>query len=75
MMSASTAGCRQLPPRHPQRDNEQYSDEEAQRRFLTAVKAGLNTKPTPLKSIVPKGVPAQSKKQQASKVATAHRRV
>jgi hypothetical protein len=47
---------------HPQRDNEQYSDEEAQRRFLAAVKAGLNTKPKPLKSISPKGVPAQSKK-------------
>ncbi len=50
--------------RHPQRDNEQYSDEEAQRRFLAAVKAGLNTKPTPLKSITPKGVLAQSKKKQ-----------
>lgn len=53
--------------RHPQRDNEQYSDEEAQRRFLAAVKAGLNTKPKPLKSIVPKDVPAQSKKKQALK--------
>ncbi|HMG78503.1 MAG TPA: hypothetical protein VK591_07460 [Xanthobacteraceae bacterium] len=41
---------------------DQYSEEEAQRRFLAAVKAGLNTKPTPLKSITPKGVPAQSKK-------------
>jgi len=50
--------------RHPQRDNEQYSDEEAQRRFLAAVKAGLNTKPKPLKSITPKGVLAQSKKRQ-----------
>jgi hypothetical protein len=49
--------------RHPQRDNEQYSEEEAQRRFLAAVKAGLNTKPQPLKSITPKGVPAQSKKR------------
>jgi len=49
--------------RHPQNDNEPYSDEEAQRRFLIAVKAGLDTKPTPLKSITPKGVPAQSKKQ------------
>jgi len=49
--------------RHPQRDNEPYSDEEAQRRFLAAVKAGLNTKPKPLKSITPKGVPAQSKKK------------
>jgi hypothetical protein len=53
--------------RHPQRDNEQYSDEEAQRRFVTAVKAGLNTSPKPLKSITPKGVPAQSKKQRQRK--------
>ncbi|MFZ1008886.1 MAG: hypothetical protein WAN65_18750 [Candidatus Sulfotelmatobacter sp.] len=45
------------------RDDEQYSDEEAQRRFLTAVKAGLNTPPKPLKSMTPKGVPAQSKKR------------
>lgn len=49
--------------RHPERDNDQYSEEEAQRRFLAAVKAGLNTKPKPLKSITPKGVPAQSKKR------------
>jgi hypothetical protein len=49
--------------RHPQRDNEQYGDEEAQRHFLAAVKAGLNTKPKLLKSITPKGVPAQSKKR------------
>jgi hypothetical protein len=48
--------------RHPQNGNEQYSDDEAQRRFVAAVKAGLNTKPTPLKSMTPKGVPAQSKK-------------
>jgi hypothetical protein len=52
--------------RHPQNDNEQYSDEEAQRRFIAAVKAGLNTKPTPLKSMTPKGVPAQSKKRRGS---------
>ncbi len=43
--------------------DEQYSDEEAQRRFIAAVKAGLNTKPQPLKSMTPKGVPAQSKKK------------
>jgi hypothetical protein len=55
--------------RHPQRDNEPYSDEEAQRRFVVAVKAGLDTKPTPLKSIVPKGVPAQSKKKKKGKSA------
>ena len=49
--------------RHPQRDNEQYSDEEAERRFVAAVKAGLNTPPKPLKSMTPKGVLAQSKKR------------
>jgi hypothetical protein len=54
--------------RHPQNGNEQYSDEEAQRRFIAAVKAGLNTKPKPLKSMTPKGVPAQSKKRQKSYV-------
>jgi hypothetical protein len=47
--------------RHPQRDNEQYGDEEAQRHFLAAVKTGLNAKPKLLKSITPKDVPAQSK--------------
>jgi hypothetical protein len=47
-------------------EGDQYSEEEAQRRFLVAVKAGLNTKPTPLKTIMPKGVPAQSKKRRKS---------
>jgi hypothetical protein len=42
--------------------DEQYSAEEAERRFVDTVEAGLNTKPLPLKSIVPKGVPAQSRK-------------
>jgi hypothetical protein len=46
-----------------QKQDNKYSEQEAQRRFVAAVKAGLNTKPTPLKSITPKGVPAQSKKQ------------
>jgi hypothetical protein len=49
--------------RHPQNGNDQYSDEEAEQRFIAAVKAGLNTKPKPLKSMTPKGVPAQSKKR------------
>jgi hypothetical protein len=44
-------------------NEDQYSEEEAQRRFVAAVKAGLNTKPKPLKSITPKGVLAQSKKK------------
>jgi hypothetical protein len=42
---------------------EKYSEQEAQQRFLTAVKAALNTPPKPLKSMTPKGVPAQSKKR------------
>jgi hypothetical protein len=45
------------------KSDNQYSEEEAQRRFLAAVKAGLNTPPKPLKSMTPKGVPAQSKKK------------
>jgi hypothetical protein len=48
--------------------SDQYSEEEAQRRFIAAVKAGLNTKPKPLKSMTPKGVPAQSKKRHVKKV-------
>jgi hypothetical protein len=48
--------------RHPQNDNGQYSDEEAQRRVIAAVKAGLNTKSEPCKRMTPKGLPAQSKK-------------
>jgi hypothetical protein len=47
-------------PRH--NDQDQFSDEEAQRRFVAAVKAGLP--PKPLKSMTPKGVLAQSKKRQ-----------
>jgi hypothetical protein len=46
-----------------QKPDDQYSEEEAQRRFIAAVKAGLNTKPKPLKSMTPKGVLAQSKKR------------
>jgi hypothetical protein len=46
--------------RHPQRDNEQYSEDEAKRRFLAAVKDGLNSKPKPLKSWL-RGVSRQSK--------------
>jgi hypothetical protein len=47
----------------PKKTDEQFSEQEAQRRFLAAVKAGLNTKPTPLKNMPRKGVPAQSKKR------------
>jgi hypothetical protein len=44
------------------RSDEQYSEQEAQQRFLAALKAAVNTPPKPLKSMAPKGVPAQSKK-------------
>jgi hypothetical protein len=42
--------------------DDQYSEQEAQQRFQKLVKAALNTRPKPLKSMGPKGVPAQSKK-------------
>ncbi len=40
-----------------------YTEQEAQQRFEKLVKAALNTPPKPLKSMTPKGVPAQSKKR------------
>lgn len=39
-----------------------YSEQEAQRRFMAALKAAVNTPPKPLKSMTPKGVAAQRKK-------------
>jgi hypothetical protein len=49
----------------PQSKNDQYSEQEAQRRFMVAIKAAVNTPPKPLKSVGRKGVPAQSKKRKA----------
>jgi hypothetical protein len=46
--------------RYVERNAGPHSDEEAQRRFLAAVKALLNTKPKSLKSMSRKGVLAQS---------------
>jgi Sec-independent protein translocase protein TatA len=43
--------------------DDQYSEQEAQQRFEKLVKAALNTRPRPLKSMGPKGVSAQSKKR------------
>jgi len=51
--------------RHPERDNEQYSEQEAQQRFDRLVKSALNTRPKPLKSMA-KGMPSQSKKRHTS---------
>ena len=46
----------------PSKSNE-YGERETQRRFKTLVQVALNTRPKPLKSMTPKGVPAQSKKR------------
>jgi hypothetical protein len=42
-----------------------YSEQETQQRFDKLVRAALNTKPKPLKTMGPKGVAAQSKKFRA----------
>jgi hypothetical protein len=47
-------------PKKPSDD--QYTEQESQRRFEKLVRAALNTRPKPLKRMGPKGVPAQSKK-------------
>lgn len=43
--------------RHPQHDNEPYSDEEAQRRFVAAVKAGLKHQAQASQECRPEGRP------------------
>jgi hypothetical protein len=42
---------------------DQYSQREAQQRFEKLVRAALNTRPKPLKSMGPTGMPSQSKKR------------
>jgi len=49
--------------RTPQDHGEQYSDAETQQRFEQLVRSALNTRPKPLKSMGPKGMPSQSKKR------------
>jgi hypothetical protein len=44
------------------RSDEQYTEEETQRRFLGSLKAALNTPPKPLKSMTPKRPKAQRKR-------------
>ena len=44
------------------KESDQYPEPQAQQRFKKLVRAALETPPKPLKSITPKGVPAQSKK-------------
>jgi hypothetical protein len=43
--------------------NEQYSEAEAQRRFLGVLKAAVSTPPKPQKMVTRKDVAAQSKKR------------
>lgn len=44
---------------------DRYSEQETKKRFERLVKSALNTRPKPLKSMGPKGMPSQSKKRQA----------
>jgi hypothetical protein len=50
--------------------SDEYSEQEAQQRFEKLVRAALNTKPKPLKSMGRKGVSAQSKKRRKSKASS-----
>jgi hypothetical protein len=52
-----------------QKHDDKYSEREAQERFEKLVKAALNTRPKPLKSMGLKGMPSQSKKRRRRKVA------
>ena len=51
----------------PKQSNDQYSEQETQQRFEKLVDAALRTPHKPLKSMTPKGVSAQSKKQRKRK--------
>jgi hypothetical protein len=42
--------------------NEEYSAQEAQRRFMASLKAAVNTPPKPLKSMTPKRLKKQPRK-------------
>ena len=45
------------------KESDKFDADEATRRFEKLVKAALNTRPKPRKSMTPKDVPAQSKKR------------
>jgi len=49
------------------KDSEQYSEQEAQQRFVAAVKAALNTPPAPLKDVPRKWSRAQRKQRRKAK--------
>lgn len=49
------------------REDDQYSEQEAQQRFEKLVHVALKTPPKTQKMMGPKGVPAQSKKRRKRK--------
>lgn len=51
------------------KNDDQYSEQEAQQRFEKLVHVALKSPPKPIKSMTPKGVPAQSKKRRKRKAA------
>jgi hypothetical protein len=57
------------PPERDRQNRKQCDEQETQRRFERLVKSALNTRPKPLKSMGPKGMPSQSKKQRKPKAA------
>jgi hypothetical protein len=44
------------------KNSEQYTEKEAKRRFMAALKSAVNTPPKPLKDVPKKRAKAQSKK-------------
>lgn len=51
-----------------QSEQGQYSEQEAEQRFVAALKAAVKTPPKPLKSMAPKRRKAQSEKTEKAKV-------
>jgi hypothetical protein len=49
--------------------SDQYSEQEAQQRFMAALKAAVNTPPKPMKKMTRKGVSAQLKKRRKPRAA------
>jgi hypothetical protein len=47
----------------PRSPDDEYSEQEAQQRFMASLKAAVNTPPKPLKSMTPKSNKAQSEKR------------
>ena len=46
-----------------QRQQDEFTEQETQQRFEKLVRSALNTRPKPLKSMGPNGMPSQSKKR------------